>query len=416
MGTVTLLNQVVKKNRVDFYFHTEGKIKKYFSSKHHLFLQYNENISTVPKSILSIPFVANIIPLIWISNSKLYVQELDKNFYDCLQNIKAAYQKMFPKVHFKGELVVEKFTSNSFIPKNEAAMLFSGGVDAMTTFFRIKEKSPILITEYGWYENDIKASEVWNADKDNAVSFAKKHGLSNILIQSNYGTFILGQRITKDFGSKLQDTWWHGLHHSLALLSAAIPATYKLKVDCIFIGSSYFSGYDVTCASHPTVDNEIKYASGSVFHDAFDLNRQKKISFLVKNKEKVDLRVCFRQEENCCRCEKCLRTIVGIVAEGENPSKFGFKLPIDTNEYIKNFLKENIKFFTRNQITVWKLSQDKMKINSQQFKEFEWFFEYDFYLEKKKALLHYRTTKFFIILKRRMKESLTSLLSSKSYR
>ena len=37
--------------------------------------------------------------------------------------------------------------------------------------------------------------------------------------------------------------------------------------------------------------------------------------------------------ENCCKCEKCLRTINEILAEGENYKEFGFNITI--NEVIK---------------------------------------------------------------------------------
>ena len=65
----------------------------------------------------------------------------------------------------------------------------------------------------------------------------------------------------------------------------------------------------------PTVDNEIRFASGKVFHDGYELNRQDKVKVVVDHyseiKELVNIRVCFKNDENCCKCEKCLRTITG---------------------------------------------------------------------------------------------------------
>lgn len=261
MQKIILNKIVVNQNRVDYFFTIEGNLQKYFNRKNHMFLEYNHDISEIPNAILTIPFVANVMPLMWITDSTLTVDHLDKSFYDCLIDVKAAYQKMFPNIAFKGLLVVDKIEEHIYAPELKAASLFSGGLDAVTTFIRIKDKKPLLITEYGWHDDTVQESEVWNADKENAVSFAELYGLENILIQSNYGTFIHAQSIDYDYHKRLGDSWWHGLHHGLAIISAAIPIAFKLKIECIYIASSNSPLFQVACASDPTVDNNIRYAS-----------------------------------------------------------------------------------------------------------------------------------------------------------
>lgn len=73
----------------------------------------------------------------------------------------------------------------------------------MTTYIRHRDKKPLLITEYGWHEGDCTDSEVWTADREHAEAFARKEGLSNILVESNYGTFVYPQRIDRDFRRSL---------------------------------------------------------------------------------------------------------------------------------------------------------------------------------------------------------------------
>lgn len=407
MNCLILEKIIVKNNRVDYYFVVKGKIQKYFKTNH-MFLEYEYDISTIPKSILAIPFVSNVIPLIWITNSTISIKEIDKSFYECLDKIRVAYQNMFPNVKFLGEIHVDSIINNTYIPEVEAAALFSGGLDALTTFIRIKDKNPILITEYGWHEEDIQRSDVWEADKEHVINFAENYGLKNILIQSNYGTFINSGFINHNFQKKLGDSWWHGLHHGLAIISAAIPIAFMLKVECIYIASSFFKGYKAKCASDPTIDNEIKYASGNVFHDGYEIHRQEKVKVVVdyytNNNWPINLRVCFKNEENCCNCEKCVRTIIGIVAEGGDPVNFGFNIHDDLSIHIKNFLRNNVKFFTQAKVMQWNLAKNRMKENYQnvQYKDtYEWFLDYDFESERKKSLLHYRVTKFIPILKRR---------------
>lgn len=399
----------VNNNRVDYFFSIKGNIQKYFNNNH-MFLEYNYDIKDIPTSILAIPFVSNIIPLVWITDSKMYIEELDESFYACLSDIRAAYQKMFPNIHFMGEIIVKRIVVNTYESEHEAATLFSGGLDALTTFIRVKDKRPFLITEYGWHNNEIVYSDVWEADKENAVNFAEVNNLENILIQSNYGNFINAKNIDLDFHKKLGDSWWHGLHHGLAIISAAIPTAYKLKIDCIYIASSNSPMYQVACASDPTVDNKIRFGSGKVFHDGYELTRQDKVKVVVDHysafQERVNIRVCFKNKENCCNCEKCLRTILAIVAEGKSPREYGFNIPDNLSVHVKNFLNHEVQFFTRTFIIIyWRIIQSRMRENHSNipYKELlEWFVDYDFMVQRRRMLLKYRVTKFFPILKRKI--------------
>src|SRR5690348_9752599 len=107
MNSITLDKIVAKNNRVDYFFSIKGDLQKYFKATNHMFLEYNYDLSDIPNSILAIPFVSNVIPLMWITDSTILINELDKTFYVCLNNIKNAYQNMFPNVEFKGSIVVD---------------------------------------------------------------------------------------------------------------------------------------------------------------------------------------------------------------------------------------------------------------------------------------------------------------------
>lgn len=416
-STITVNDIIVKENLVDITFSVSNNLKKYFNNDH-LFYQYNYDVSNVPKSILIIPFVANVIPLVWITNSKILLDEIDKSFFYCLTNVKKAFIKMYPNVHFEGDVSFNKLVGHCYEAERESAQLFSGGLDALTTFIRIKNSNPLLITEYGWHSNKVEESMVWEADYDHVKNFASKNGLNNILIHSNYGTIFNAKEINREFQSSLGDTWWHGLHHGLAIISAAIPIAFLLKVKNIYIASSNTALYQMTCASDPSIDNEIKFASGGVIHDGYELNRQDKIRVLIdyskaEKRNDLKLRVCFKQEENCCKCEKCLRTIFGILAEGSDPTKFGFEVPnLMTN--LKSFLDSEVKFFTKSFIEMyWLVIQKRMDDNKEQIinKEIlEWFLHYDFVIERKKSLLKYRIYNFFPIVNRKLRTAVSELL------
>lgn len=417
---ITVNDIIVKNNMVDISFFTSENLKRYFNNDH-LFYQYNYDVSNVPNSILIIPFIANVIPLVWITNSKISIDEIDKSFFYCLEKVKEAFIKMYPNLQFNGDISFNKLVENTYEYEQESAQLFSGGLDALTTYIRIRNSNPLLITEYGWHNDQVEESEVWSADFSHASNFARSNNLENILIHSNYGTLFNAKEINREYQSNLGDTWWHGLHHGLAIISAAIPITFLLKVKNIYIASSNTALYPVTCASDPSIDNEIKFASGGVIHDGYELSRQDKIGVLinyskVEKRNDLKLRVCFLQEENCCKCEKCLRTIFGILAEGSDPTKFGFEVS-NLMINLKSFLDSEVKFFTKSFIEMyWLVIQKRMDDNREQIKNkeiLEWFLHYDFVSERKKSLLRYRIYNFFPIVNRKLRIAVSEHLKKK---
>ncbi|MCA1010085.1 peptidase [Halobacillus halophilus] len=420
MNTIVLDQVLITNKRVDYYFSVSEPLRKYFKGENHLFIEFEYDLSTIPESILTIPFVANVIPLAWITNSTIFVNELDESFYVSLTQIKKGYQAMYPEVPFKGDITIEEIVPNTYNPRVEAAQLFSGGLDALATFTRIHNKHPLLITEYGWHKNEIEKSKVWDNDKQLVTDFARKNQLKNIFIHSNYGTFMNAQVIDRYFQRRLGDSWWHGLHHGLAIITAAIPIAYLFRVENIYIASSYFEGYKAKCASDPTIDNHVKYASGGVVHDGYDIHRQQKVkavlNFFENNPDQAKLRVCFLNEQNCCACEKCMRTILGIVAEGKDPRDFGFNVPEDLSHHVREFLRTDVKFFTPARVMQWNLAKERMVENKDKIactNLLQWFIHYDFAKEKKRSLLTYRLTKFVPIIKRRLKKHITRLFTQK---
>lgn len=410
MNKIILDKIIVLNNAVEYEFTIVGEIKHFFNNNK-MFVEYNYEVSDVPLSILTIPFVANIIPLVWLSKSTLEVDQLDNTFYKCLENIKNGFENMYPNVEFKGSVKVNNLVENIYNYEHEAAQLFTGGVDAATTFIRIKDKMPYLITHNGWYKNDKTYNKIWDVEKKDALQFAKKYNLQNIFVESNYATFMNYENLNKKYEKLLGDNWWHGIHHGLALICTSIPIAYLLKIKTIYIASSFYEGYEAKCGSDPRIDNNIKYSSGNVFHDCYEHNRQEKIKILTdytdKYNDEFKLKICFSEDENCCKCEKCMRTIMGIIAEGSSPNKFGIDINFNVSQQLKRFLDENIKYFTDSKIMIWNIIISRMKenkINIKNVEEFEWFLNYNLKKQRRQKLLYYRITNFIPILRRRIKE------------
>lgn len=411
-GYVQLNNIKVSNNRVDYYFSVSQDLKKFFDNSLHMFIEYDEEVKDIPNSILVIPFVANVMPLMWITNSVLWVNEIDREYYDSLSRVKSAYQDMYFNYKFGGLIVAAKTINNVYEIKRPAAQLFSGGLDAITTCIRINDKNPLLINIYGWYKNNIEPNAVFDSDRNNILEFATRNSLEAKFIKSNFATMIIAREVDKVYRKKLKDSWWHGLQHGMCFIGHAIPLAYKYRVENIYIANSFpLGGERHTCSSDPVVDIQVKYGSGGVIHDGCELTRQDKVKIISDKQKEINnlypLRVCSFNDKNCCECEKCFRTILGLVAEGADIRNFGFNINEDLKTYFSKLMEEKIHLWgvERESLIHWPDIKARMIENKDNIKEKEfvnWFLTYDFFYERKKAVFKYRVKNFIPILKRKI--------------
>ena len=151
-----------------------------------------------------------------------------------------------------------------------------------------------------------------------------------ITVKSFLRYFINEQELNKRISI---DNWWHGYQHGIGIICHAAPISYLQNKRIIYFASSYALAYKgkVTCASDPSIDNFVRFGDSLVIHDGYEYTRQDKLANIVRfsigNKKKIDLRVCWENKggTNCCNCEKCWRTILGIYSLNDDPRKYGFK-------------------------------------------------------------------------------------------
>lgn len=343
------------KNGTCIFYHYEydDYVSQYFNHNSPFFVQYNEDVSLVPSSINIIPFLSNVMPIAWFAGFDVYVDEIDKDFYFALLNIKKEFIKNHPSIiDKKAEIKYKKLIKNDF-PKEKIALLFSGGVDAFASFFRLYQKEPSLITIHG-ADIDLEDEYQWN----NVVQFNENEPIlssfEKVYIKSNFRTFYTYKvdLLLPNMG------WWGNIQHGLALTGVIAPLSYIKKYSTIYIASTRSVHMEFNpWGSMPEIDNQIKWSSVNVFHDGFELKRQDKVDIIVSAVNQLDkkttIRVCYSELKeglNCSKCEKCLRTIFGIMLSGDNPNKYGFK--VDDTIYnlinktvVRGFKSKGTQFF-----------------------------------------------------------------------
>jgi hypothetical protein len=335
--------QIVK-NKVYYKYTYSSDLRIYFKNCDDFFISYDFDVDQIPKSILAIPWLANFITISWLSGCTIIVDEMDLHFVDCLTILKKGFSITYPEIVSKNsELFVEKLVDNTY-EVNKEAMLFSGGLDAWTTFLKHRNKKFDLITIQG---SDIELKD------DKKLDLIKKSYKENPLlaelnvhfITCNFRNFY-NRKIERLIYFNFVD-WWTLVQHGLALTGATAPLAYHYGFSNVFIASS-FSENERFLWGSSEFDNDIKFGNTNIIHDGREFNRIGKTEFVVNQLEDLKLefplRVCYKHnfsDFNCSSCPKCLRMIISLILNNKNPNDFGFQVNSTIYDVLINQLKSN---------------------------------------------------------------------------
>lgn len=394
----------------------QGEMASFFTKKE-LFIEYKDSMESVPLSILAIPFVSSIAGLIWVSDSQLWVDEIDKTFYRSFARLKTAYQELHSDIVLKGEFIPSSFVSNTIAENSGGILLFGGGIDCQAAFARNDSAIDHVLNIFGWVEDPQKEYPVENHDFDVTKEFCSTVEKTPAHIRSNIFTALNLKEIDRRFKKILHGGYWYTFLHSMAFISMAIPLAHKKSLSKIFIGSSFGKGIDKKthgyCASLITTDSEFCWAqNGSTIHDGYNLERQDKVRLLTDYQKainkKLTLNVCSFNDHNCCICGKCFRTVVQIAAEGGDPKSFGFDIPGTLFDFYSkraedivftwNFRKEKSRYWAP---TIVRMKENYANIQDKAFAD--WFMTYDFEKAEKQGLRKYYRKNFWNIIKRKLR-------------
>ncbi len=314
--------------KINYDYIADGQVQKFFDKNQLFYSKYLVDVSTVPDSIAIIPFLSNMLPIAWYAGFTIEVEEVDEDFYQAQELLKTEFAKRNTPQSFGGQLVAKRLVKNNS-SGSKTAMLFSGGVDAYATYIRIYEEKPDLITLLG-ADIEINDQDQWN----DFAGFIENEEL----LKDNHKEYIetnLRDFYTYQVELLLNDIgWWGKVQHGLALIGSIAPLAYIHNYGAVYIASSYTDHIDIDWGSTPEIDEKITWASGlKVIHDGYELKRQDKVDliagFASVTDTKFKLRVCYsekRTEFNCSICEKCFRTILGLILNGKNPNDYGFNV------------------------------------------------------------------------------------------
>lgn len=354
---------IISGRRISFKYQLSGSWQEYFNAGEEFFIEYSEDISATPKDIAVIPFLCNVLPIAWVADAEIVVEELDADFFNHIAQIKQGYIDMYPRVKFGGQLMVRKLVEHDYEVSEETAAFFSGGADSFDTLIAHAEEHPTLITLLG---SDIKLNDAkgWENVSKHALETARHFYCKNLFIATSFRLFLNEGILSQLVFPRANDGWWHGFQHGIGVISHAAPYAYLHKLKRIYIASSFSEQYKFTCASDPTIDNHVCISKCATVHDGYDRNRQEKVRRICEYSRRMNtpiyLRVCWESSggENCCACEKCYRTICNILAEGDDPTHFGFA------SYSLAKLRQKFQepgFVQGTSVNLWRNIQDRFR-------------------------------------------------------
>jgi len=296
--------------------------------------------------------------------------------------------------------------------RKSSLSFFSGGVDAFATLIAHANEQPSLITVWG---SDITLEDLkgWGIVKNHTLDTARRFGVDAIFVKTNFRTFI-HECLLNDLVRSSGDGWWHGFQHGIGLIGHAAPIAYQKKSKCVYIASSFTirEKGKVTCASDPSIDNFVRFCGAHVCHDQYEFCRQEKVEhikeYIVANRLSVKLRVCWISSggKNCCRCEKCLRTMSALFAEGANPREYGFEYSVSDLKSAKMIVLRSINDIL---IPFWEEIQQRIHLNprARMPKELAWIKDCDFKRESRSVYV--KVSRVMMRIKRKVWHILNSV-------
>jgi hypothetical protein len=121
------------------------------------------------------------------------------------------------------------------------------------------------------------------------------------------------------------------LYHGAALASVALLLAPRFHRVLIPASQSYADLFPL--GSHPLVDPLWSTEDTELVHDGCEATRSERVARIAQSATALRwLRVCSEEAgegDNCGRCEKCLRTMIGLRIAGALPRCAGFPQPLD---------------------------------------------------------------------------------------
>ena len=316
-----------------------------------LYIRYHFNesfrcdLSNLPQSILTIPIAFYLVPLTYFYAVEVIIPEMDKDLLGCLQQIYAAYSKVYGPFceSWRGKVTARKVVENTK-PGNsryDKVVFFSGGVDACHAGINNAGRRSLLVSIPD-IESMAKDEGPLRDEKFTLIkNFSKMVDSDWLLISNNFNVSLYRDNLINEFLGRVRGLsspaykfdGWYGIKYIPNMCSVA-PVAYAMDIKSLHMGSSYEEIDGVYAenldGANPAITNSVAFAGISFAEqEGLSTRRSMKVQDIIawcKAHDKyVKLWACFSDRTaQCGFCGKCVRTQLNILCAGENPKEWGF--------------------------------------------------------------------------------------------
>ena len=362
MNRVRVETPTIDGDRLTGEIATTGPVSRFFSGQPFR-ARYSTSIEDLPESLQTIPVLAHVCPVAWAVGAEVVVERTDARFLDGLRRIRSTLLEMYPEFMTGGSVhcPTPVHTDSAGPEFDDTGMLFTGGVDSTATYVRHRDEDPTLVSIRGWV---IDGDDRWKRTREYVNSFASARSHETAFVESNMLDFLATPLLQAHFQRYLDGAWYSSVGHGLGLLGLCAPLAHVQEWGSLYIAATYTQEWDRPWGSHPDVDEHVAWRGTSCSHDGYQLNRQAKIDriaeYLEQESSKLALRTCTYHDGagNCSECEKCYRTIVGLLLADLDPNAHGYEFGPETFTEIRRFFEDGESFINTTKKRYWGVLQE----------------------------------------------------------
>lgn len=335
-------------------------------------VEYDIDVTSLPVEIALIPTLAHVCPVAWANGVDVEVSSIDSTFLHALQDSRQVLSQMYPSFIEGGEIraskIVDTRADRSPADFDGRGLLFSGGIDSVASCIRHRDEDPTLISVQGWVIG-IDQEERWDGTRSHIDAFAGEHGLDVRTVRSNFRSFLDMPMLQAHYKRYVDGAWYSSVGHGLGLIATCAPLSYVLGLETIYMASSHTAEFDQPWGSHPDIDNNVRWMYTNGNHDGYELSRQEKIELIAEyvqsDSRAFPIRTCTHDERggNCNECEKCYRTMCGMVLAGLDPNQFGYEIDEQTFVRTRTALEQQAFVMDDHTIFHWQDIQNHVQFD-----------------------------------------------------
>ncbi|NIQ04578.1 MAG: hypothetical protein GWO20_02255, partial [Candidatus Korarchaeota archaeon] len=170
---------------------------------------------------------SGVIAVAWAIGADVQVETLDQTYLQSLNTIKTPMKQLFPDFSFSTEIEVGDVISNSF-SNSRSGLLFTGGVDSVTSYIKHKQERPDLIKVWG-AEVPFDDKKTWRKVHKIVTDFSETEGVKLHIIRTNIPRVLKKHVLYRELGLD----WWLDVNHGFVLTGSCAPLTCTSGIETL---------------------------------------------------------------------------------------------------------------------------------------------------------------------------------------